>query len=183
MPKITGMLHLSVIAYISLTEIFQHAHKDLIHILVYKTAVRSCQNVVCTALFMKSQREWSVLILITKRELHLIAVAEFFRTCFHPLKDILPIYRFIHDPADLSFLHLHLLFIWHGLVHTSSAGREDTAHRISCFKWRLLQYLQQTSLCVPSLKLVDHKADFLSGNPVLYCHIFFFFGYIYDSFI
>ena len=132
---------------------------------------------------MESQRKRPVFVLISERELHFIPVAELFRAGFHALKYILSVYRFIHKPADLPFLHLHLFFIGHGLVHTSTARREDTAHRLSRFEGRLLQHFQQTPLRIPPLKLVDHKADFLSGDPVLYRYIFFFFRYIYDPFI
>ena len=39
MTEISGVLHFPVVAHISLPEIFQHAHKDLVHILVDKAAV------------------------------------------------------------------------------------------------------------------------------------------------
>ena len=132
---------------------------------------------------MQSQCQRPVLILVAERELHLIAVCKFFRTCLHSFKKIFTIHGFIQNVFHLFCLHFHLCFIRHSLVHTPSACRENAAHRFSCFQRRFLQHFQQAPLCISSLKLIHTKFYLLSRNPVLYDHRFTFFCNCDNSFI
>ena len=177
------MLHLLIITHIPFFEIFQHADKDLIHIFMYQFAVRGREYVICTPLFMQSQREGPVLVFIPKREFHLVPVSKLFWAGLHAFKDIIPSHRLIHNTPYLPFLHLHLFFIRHGLVHTSPTFREDTADRLAGFLRRPFQDFKKPSLRISTLELIDHKADLLPGDAIFYCNIFIFHWNIYNSFI
>ena len=54
MAQIACMLHFPIIADISLPKIFQHADKNLIHILMDQFTVRGSEHIICTPFFMKS---------------------------------------------------------------------------------------------------------------------------------
>ena len=55
MTQVSHMLHLLIIADISLFKILQHTDKDPVHILMHQPAVRRSQNVISAPLLVESQ--------------------------------------------------------------------------------------------------------------------------------
>ena len=108
---------------------------------------------------------------------------KFLRAVLHTLEKILALYYRIHDPADLPFFHLHLFFVWHCLIHTATTGRKDTADRLPCLQWRFLQHFKKSSFCISSFKLVYHKTDLLSRNPIFHNNILFFLRNKYNPLV
>ena len=183
MAQVSCMLHLFIVADAPLSEMLQHAHKNLIHIRMHQSAVRCCQDIISASFFMKAQGERPVLILIPKGELHLVPVSELFRACLYTLEDITSLHCLIHDPPNLPFLHLHLFFIGHGLIHTAAAGGKDAADGLSCLQRRLLQHLKEPSLCISTLEFIDEKTHFLSRHSVLHRDILVLLSKIHDPLI
>ena len=122
-----------------------------------------------TAFFVQTQRQRTILICITKGEFHFISISEFNGASMNSLPLVISAVQCtIQQFANLTFFHFELVFIGHGLIHASSTFRKNATDRFSCFKRRLLQHFQKSSLCTSGTLLIDHKTDFLSRHSVLY---------------
>ena len=145
MSQISYMLQLSVIRSSFLPEKISYTYQNIRHISVDKFTVIRIQNIISAALLMKSQRKWSVFILVTKRKFHFVAVSEFFRASVNPFPDKISLsfciclsaldQCFFQKFPDLVFLHGKLVLIRHSLVHAASTCGEITADRFSCLLW------------------------------------------------
>ncbi|CCY97359.1 unknown [Ruminococcus sp. CAG:17] len=159
MSEISHMLKLLIKAGITLQEKLPHTGKDFRHIRMHQLTVICIQDIVSAALLMKSKGQRTILILIAKGKLHLVAVSKLDRTSvdsipviqlvcilsFFCLITVLPdlIHTFSDCPIQkfpyLALLHLFLRLITHGLVHTAATGREFLTGRFSCLQRRFLQ--------------------------------------------
>ena len=109
---------------------------------MHQLTVICIQDIIGAALLVQAQRKRTILIFITKRKFHFVAVTEFDRASVDsfPFK-IGPAFCIrlsaldqciLQKLPDLCFLHLKLILIRHGLIHTSATGRKITAHRLPC---------------------------------------------------
>ena len=159
MTQIACMLHFLIMHSPKLCKKVQHTGKDRRHIRMHQLTVICIQDIVSAALLMKSKGQRTILILIAKGKLHLVAVSKLDRTSVDPIPVIqlvcilsffcliivLPdlIHTFSDCPIQkfpyLALLHLFLCLITHGLVHTAATGREFLTGRFSCLQRRFLQ--------------------------------------------
>ena len=169
MAQISCMLHLFIIGNVSFQEVFMHTSQDFRHIFMNQLTVICCKNIIGTAFFVQTQRQRTILICITKGEFHFISISEFNGTSMNSLPLVISAVQCtIQQFTNLTFFHFELVFIGHGLIHASSTFRKNATDRFSCFKRRLLQHFQKSSLCTSGTLLIDHKTNFLSGHSVLY---------------
>ena len=129
---------------------------------------------------MQSQRKWTVFVLISKREFHLVTIAELNRTSMDAfpfeIRQTVLIYLttlyqcILQQFFYLCFFHCQLILIRHRLIHAAATCRKIAAHRLSCLKRRFFQDFKDSSLCSAGTFFLDHKAYLLSRNSVFDQH-------------
>ena len=160
-----------------LTAVIEGRTKNLAHILMGKSAGVGIEDRVRRIAPVKTKGQRSVLHIITKRELHLVAILEFQRASEDSV-----IYSIVHhliqQAPDHVLLHGQLILIRHGLTEAAAAQRKIVADPLSGLKRRLLNNLKEPALD-PVLMLFEYPtADSLSGQRILYRQFLTFLGLI-----
>ena len=98
---------------------FQHCFQNLTKVFINDLTIFYCHNIIKAATLMHSQRQWSILIFVSKGKFHLIAVSKLTWTCLDSFKFI-GFTHWIQKCFHLADLQLQLLLIWKILVGTST---------------------------------------------------------------
>ena len=121
MTEISYMAHTMVVRKPRLSGKTQGTCQYFSIVFIYDSAFHYIHNIMETASFMHSQSQRPILILIAKREFHLIAVGLLYRARHDSFPAVISLNCLIHHSLHLCFFHLKLLFIGKILISTSPA--------------------------------------------------------------
>ena len=134
MTEKSSMAHSVIIRKTCICRKLQNSLYNSSEILIHNLAFCNIYNIVKAASFMHAKCKRSVLIFVSKRKFHFIAICLSDRTFFNTLPDIITINRRIHHCMDLRFLHLHLLFIRQILISASATDSKMRTCRLTFFR-------------------------------------------------